>query len=434
MYIRKNIVNDEEMMLQLPPKDRIKALHNDATIRDVYSRKVKQPSFRILDTPWDYVSDELFFDFSAIITPLGLLDKLKMLLILYSLYDPLGILLPFTLKGKLIMQLCWKLGLTWKSKLPEEILLKWQPWVEQIPELTGNSFKRTIMPGLNPEKLHHKLHVFADASKDTYAAVAYIRGEGQGETMIRIVQARSRIMPIKATHTIPRMELLGIELSLTLLKKLAKTYDIPPHDTFIWTDSRACYDWMRIETKSLQIFNHDNPLTPLAPFIDDRSHIRLGGRIEAANLAYSAKYLLLLHPKDPFTTILGRHIHILLCHTGGPRAIITELNKRFSCPKSTSLFGTIAYKCVPCRKRLAKPTKQIMAPLPFYRQPSARLHPFDHCAMDVAGPYKTKIGRSEVKRWLLILRCCTMNAVHCEMIASMDTSSFLHAIELFLAF
>jgi hypothetical protein len=179
--------------------------------------------------------------------------------------------------------------------------------------------------------------------------------------------------------------------------------------------------------------NHDSPLAQLAPFLDDRGHIRLGGRIEAANLEYSAKYPLLLHPKDPFTIVLGRHIHILLCHTGGPRAIITELNKRFWCPKSTSLFRTIPYKCVRCQKRLAKPTKQIMAHLLFYRQPSARLHPFDYCAMDVAGPYKTKFGRSEVKRCLLILRCCTIGAVHCEMIDLMDTSSFLLAIEQCLA-
>jgi hypothetical protein len=94
--------------------------------------------------------------------------------------------------------------------------------VEQIPELTGYAFKRTIMPGLNPEKQHHQLCVFADASQDTYAAVAYMRGEGQGDTTVRIVQARSRIKPIKATHFIPRMELLGIDLGLTLLKKLAK--------------------------------------------------------------------------------------------------------------------------------------------------------------------------------------------------------------------
>jgi hypothetical protein len=88
MYITKYIVNDKEMMLQLPPDDRIAALHDDATIRDVFLRKIKQPSFKILGIPRDYISDELCFDFSAIVMPMGLLDKLKILSILHSLYDP----------------------------------------------------------------------------------------------------------------------------------------------------------------------------------------------------------------------------------------------------------------------------------------------------------------------------------------------------------
>jgi hypothetical protein len=57
-----------------------------------------------------------------------------------------------------------------------------------------------------------------------------------------------------------------------------------------------------------------------------------------------------------------------------------------------------------------------LAPLPFYRMPSARLHPFDHSAIDVAGPFQTKGGRSMVKRWLLVIRCSTTGAVHLEMI------------------
>jgi hypothetical protein len=72
-------------------------------------------------------------------------------------------------------------------------------------------------------------------------------------------------------------------------------------------------------------------------------------------------------------------------------------------------------------------------PLPFFRQPSARLHPFNVTAIDIAGPYQIKIGRSMVKRWLLIFRCSTVGAIHCKMIDSMDTSSFLLAVERFLA-
>jgi hypothetical protein len=85
------------------------------------------------------------------------------------------------------------------------------------------------------------------------------------------------------------------------------------------------------------------------------------------------------------------------------------------------------------RKRLATPTKQILAPLPFFRQPSARLHLFNYAAIDCAGPYYTKVGRANVKRWLLVIHCATIGAVHFEMMDTMDTYSFLLALEQFLA-
>jgi hypothetical protein len=61
-----------------------------------------------------------------------------------------------------------------------------------------------------------------------------------------------------------------------------------------------------------------------------------------------------------------------------------------------------------------------------------RLYPFDVTAIDVAGTYQIKIGRSMVKRWLLIIRYSTVGAIHCEIIDSLDTSSFLLAVERFL--
>jgi hypothetical protein len=74
-----------------------------------------------------------------------------------------------------------------------------------------------------------------------------------------------------------------------------------------------------------------------------------------------------------------------------------------------------------------------MAPLPFFCHPSARLHPFDFTPVDVAGPFKIKVGRSEVKHWLLIFWCSTVGSVHFKMIDTMDTLSFLLAVEQFLA-
>jgi ribonuclease HI len=254
MDIRKFVVNNEELMLDILPDDRIAALKLDSDVKNIFNKVIPQPSLKILGIHWNYVDDEMFFDFCDIFFALGPVDKLKMLSILHSLYDPLGVLIPFTIVVKLIMQLCWKIGLTWKSKLTSEILNVWQPWVDQINEIKGYAFKRTIMPGETPEKYHHQIHVFADASEDMYVAVAYMRGEGAGETTVRFIQARSRIKPVKSTATIPRMELLAIALALTLLKRLAKAFDIQNYDLVIWTDSRSCHDWMRKETRSLQVF------------------------------------------------------------------------------------------------------------------------------------------------------------------------------------
>jgi hypothetical protein len=169
MKIRKFVVNDLKLMLKIPSEDRIEALKDNKILHNIFMGKTPQPSLKILGILWNYVKDEMYFDFTDLIEHGSLLDKLKMLSILRSLYDPLGVLIPYTITGKLIMQLCWQLGLTWRSKLPDAILEAWHPWLAQVPELKGYSFTRALTPGTNPEKTQQQIHVFADASSMTYA-------------------------------------------------------------------------------------------------------------------------------------------------------------------------------------------------------------------------------------------------------------------------
>jgi ribonuclease HI len=72
--------------------------------------------------------------------------------------------------------------------------------------------------------------------------------------VLRFVQAKSRLKPIKAACTIPRMELMAAEMGLALANKLMATLDIQHHEIFLWTDSRAVHDWLRVESRALQIF------------------------------------------------------------------------------------------------------------------------------------------------------------------------------------
>jgi hypothetical protein len=183
--------------------------------------------------------------------------------------------------------------------------------------------------------------------------------------------------------------------------------------------------------------NHDNALAPLAPFVNPQGLVRLSGRTEAAELLYEAKYPLILHAKDPVVEVMARHIHDSLMHSGGPRAIHTELSKFYWVPKVTTLLRKVAYKCMICRRKFAKPTAQMMVPLSFFRLPTSKLHPFNYSAIDVAGPFVITITKCKItttyKRWLLVIRCVTVGAVHLEMLNSMTEVSFLMAMERFLA-
>jgi hypothetical protein len=203
--------------------------------------------------------------------------------------------------------------------------------------------------------------------------------------------------------------------------------------SIVYHRQQAAYRATLFQLKTHGRVNHDNALAPLAPFMDAQGLVRLSGRAEAAAVIYEAKYPLLLHAKDPLTTVLLRHIHRELMHSGGLRALQTELSKLYWVPRGTTLMKKIAYKCVICRINIAKPTTQMMAQLPFFRLPSSHLHPFDHCAIDVAGPFMITYLGEKHKRWMLVFRCSTVGAVHLEMLDSMDTLSFLMAVEIFLA-
>jgi hypothetical protein len=87
-YIQKFVVNSKEIMLRLPKEDRIEALREDSAVNDIFEGKAEQPPIKILGISWVYVADIMFFDFTDKKLPLGLLEKLKMLQILHTLYDP----------------------------------------------------------------------------------------------------------------------------------------------------------------------------------------------------------------------------------------------------------------------------------------------------------------------------------------------------------
>jgi hypothetical protein len=180
-----------------------------------------------------------------------------------------------------------------------------------------------------------------------------------------------------------------------------------------------------------------NSLAKFAPQLDKHGIIRLYARLRtASHLAFSARCPILLHKDHPITTVLLRHLHNnSLQHTGGPRTLLAEFQRRFFCVGAPSLAKRVCYACVKCKRLRARPQHQQIAPLPDSRiQPSeGRVAPFENVGLDLAGPYYVKIGRARVKRWILLICCCQYRCIHLETLASCDTDSFLLAMSRFVA-
>ncbi|XP_076396739.1 uncharacterized protein LOC143265933 [Megachile rotundata] len=168
---------------------------------------------RVLGLFWDTQTDELQFNVELKNIPKEILlgeKKLtkRELCVIMSVFDPLGLLAPFTLKSKIIMQEIWRSGINWDDQLREEDFIRWRKWVSMIDRVKECRMPRCYALTKSRES-EAQLHVFCDASLTAYAAVAYLRFEDENQSEcahVSLIMAKSRVAPLKPL-TIPRLEL-----------------------------------------------------------------------------------------------------------------------------------------------------------------------------------------------------------------------------------
>ena len=164
------------------------------------------------------------------------MTKRNLLRLVSTLFDPLGLITPLTIKCRALMQEAHKLKKGWDEPLPEEFGKNWGSLLKEIEDPTDIPFPRAVTYLTEVD-----LHVFCDASGKAYGAVAYVV---VGNTS-HLLTSKARVTPVEAP-TLPRLELLSILVGAKLVKYILDTLD---HLTFrgvhVWADNEPSIQWIR---------------------------------------------------------------------------------------------------------------------------------------------------------------------------------------------
>lgn len=129
--------------------------------------------------------------------------------VLASQYYPLGYIVPYTTRAKVIVRHLWEKKRDWDDpQLPEELLEKWYAWERELSQLPEITLPRCYTsPNLDQLHCTRQIHMFCDASEQAYGSVPYLRTETlDGEVEVAFLAARSCVSP-KKQQSVPQLEL-----------------------------------------------------------------------------------------------------------------------------------------------------------------------------------------------------------------------------------
>ncbi|XP_077260842.1 uncharacterized protein LOC143896724 [Temnothorax americanus] len=181
--------------------------------------------------------------------------------------------------------------------------------------------------------------------------------------------------------------------------------------------------------------SNQSSLKHLTPFIDEEKLIRVGSRLQHANLRSDVKHPWLLPQRSKVTELIIEHEHRKHMHAG-PEATLAAMRLRYWSPKARGTIRRVLRRCIRCFKVKPKFSEQLMGDLPTHRVIQSR--PFSHTGgVDFCGPIYVREGSrknaTSVKAYVAVFVCVATKAVHLEVVSSMTTDAFLSAFKRFIA-
>lgn len=246
--LRQWACNELSVLDHLPQEARSQSL-------DLWLAQDKaNPQESTLGLSWNWERDSLSYKHRPVSYDAPTLRNIYR--VLASQYDPLGYLLPFSTRAKLIIRQLWDKQRGWDDpNLPATLLQAWSTWENELQFLPLLTFPRAYVPAdLDHDAVTHEVHIFADASEQAYGAVAYLRTvTKESQINLSFILACSTVAP-KRIHSIPRLELCAALVAAQLASLLNKELTVEVAHTTLWSDSTTVLTWLHSQSCCFKVF------------------------------------------------------------------------------------------------------------------------------------------------------------------------------------
>ena len=227
MPLRKWVSNNRKL------RDRIQEDNSDYVVPDITS---------VLGLIWNVNLDTIALKTANMFVP-EVITKRNLLSLVSSVFDPLGLLSPIVIRGKILIQAAWRTNVSWNEPLGEEFVNNWAEICREFQAINQFAVPRMVAT----QGVNYKLHVFCDSSLQAYGCAAYLVGNGQAN----LVMAKAKVAPLK-TKTLPQLELTSIWLGTRLAKYIHEVLgEIEISRTVIWADNEAAIQWVRNDNSKI---------------------------------------------------------------------------------------------------------------------------------------------------------------------------------------
>ncbi|XP_058827609.1 uncharacterized protein LOC131687534 [Topomyia yanbarensis] len=174
----------------------------------------KHETVKTLGISWEPEPDILRFD-SEIRQHKHAPTKRSILSAISQLFDPLGLISPIVIKGKMLMQ----------------------------------RFRYALLPNSTIQ-----LYTFSDASESAYGACTYARCvDSSGQIRVQLLASKSRVAPLKKI-TLPRLELCAADIAAKFHSRIVEALQTPIAGSYFWSDSTVTLQWLRTPPNTWKTF------------------------------------------------------------------------------------------------------------------------------------------------------------------------------------